>query len=525
MSEVTHFFDTICAKVQEKNQLGFGISSPHAKVLDAAVKGFEAAVVKTGVIPSEWDHKSSIGKGNLASVVWVVFLPPGQTAQDGIYISCCFGKSGNGLVAGCAISNTSKAKYHYVPTVERKTPVVDVDGTRPGTHYNNGYVNPQEFLVSGFDEDVFLKHLKDSVAKCKECLNMHATTHEMPSLSLKSHEKLQVITYGAPGTGKSWNIERVVETSPDRVIRTTFHPDCDYSTFVGAYKPTMRGEAIGYKFVAQAFTKAYVQAWQLQAAAIQTGEELAEPVYLVIEEINRGNCAQVFGDIFQLLDRENGYSKYPIKADEDLRRYLADVFAGLNFGPKFAKVQTGEDLVLPNNLCVWATMNTFDQSLFPMDSAFKRRWDWKYVPICEGLDKDTKQPLGWKIKLSDGEVDWWEFLVAINKVVKGVTNSADKQMGYFFVRAKDSVIDAEMFVNKVAFYLWNDVFKDCELDGEAFKIIRADGEVDVLAFQDFFKEDGAVNEEVLKNFLTTLVPPPEAASGESGAEPAAGGEA
>ena len=114
MSEVTHFFDTICAKVQEKNQLGFGISSPHAKVLDAAVKGFEVAVVKTGVIPSEWDHKSSIGKGNLASVVWVVFLPPGQTAQDGIYISCCFGKSGNGLVAGCAISNTSKAKYHYV---------------------------------------------------------------------------------------------------------------------------------------------------------------------------------------------------------------------------------------------------------------------------------------------------------------------------------------------------------------------------------------------------------------------------
>jgi hypothetical protein len=337
---------------------------------------------------------------------------------------------------------------------------------------------------------------------------------------------LQQIYYGAPGTGKSWGVEEIVKASPDNVIRTTFHPDCDYSTFVGTYKPTMedllwkfidkgkeanvegldgrpaRERKIVYKFVDQAFTKAYVKAWKAQANAIQTGAEFADPIYLVIEEINRGNCAQVFGDIFQLLDRENGYSKYPIKADEDLRKHLAAVFAGVNFGPKFDKVQTGENLVLPNNLCILATMNTSDQSLFPMDSAFKRRWDWKYVPI-----KDAGKE--WKIKFSDCEVDWWKFLVAINKVVKNVTSSADKQMGYFFVKAKDSVIDAEMFVNKVAFYLWNDVFKDCELDGDAFKIERDEGEVDVLAFQDFFKEDGTINEKVLKNFLTTLVQQPE----------------
>ena len=163
-------------------------------------------------------------------------------------------------------------------------------------------------------------------------------------------------------------------------------------------------------------------------------------------------------------------------------------------------------------------MNTSDQSLFPMDSAFKRRWDWKYVPI-------KNANLGWEIVVGDCEVDWWKFLVEINKIVKGVTNSADKQLGYFFVKAKDSVIDAEMFVNKVAFYLWNDVFKDCELDGDAFKIEREGGEVDVLAFQDFFKEDGAINEEVLKNFLTKLVPQPETAPGESEAGPAADGEA
>jgi hypothetical protein len=175
-------------------------------------------------------------------------------------------------------------------------------------------------------------------------------------------------------------------------------------------------------------------------------------------------------------------------------------------------------LALPPNLYIWATMNTSDQSLFPIDSAFKRRWDWKYVPI-----KDAGK--GWKIKFGDCEVDWWKFLFAINKIVKGVTNSADKQLGYFFVKAKDSVIDAEMFVNKVAFYLWNDVFKDCELDGEAFKITREGGEVDVLAFQDFFKEDGTINEEVLKNFLTNLVPQPETAPVESEAGPAVDGEA
>lgn len=507
MENISTLFAAICDKVQEKNQLGFGISSPQAKELDAAIKGLESAIVQAGVIPSEWDHKSSIGKGNLASVMWVVFLPPGQTTQDGIYVSCCFGKSGNGLVAGCTISNTSKAKYHYVPTVERKNPVVDVDGTRPGTHYNNGYVNPQEFLSDGFDEDVFLNHLKDSVTKCKECLNMHPTTLSTPSLNLKSHEKLQVITYGAPGTGKSWSIEQVAKTCPERVIRTTFHPDCDYSTFVGAYKPTMKGGAIGYKFVAQAFTKAYVKAWQLQAAAIQSGAESAEVVYLVIEEINRGNCAQVFGDIFQLLDRKNGHSQYPINADEDLRQHLAEAFGGLNFGPQFAKVQTGEELVLPNNLCIWATMNTSDQSLFPMDSAFKRRWDWKYVPI-------KNANLGWEIKFGDCEIDWWKFLMKINKVVKSVTNSADKQLGYFFVKLNEgeTEISADLFVNKVAFYLWNDVFKDCELDGDAFKITREDGD-GVLAFEDFFKDDGTIKEAVLKNFLETLVPAEAPAQG------------
>ena len=360
-------------------------------------------------------------------------------------------------------------------------------------------------------------------------------------------DKLQLIIYGSPGTGKSHEVDKC--TNESNSIRVTFHPDTDYAAFVGAYKPAMdeleryaldatgkthkieaKEKSIVYSFVPQAFMKAYVEAWRRYTSVDLQGD--AKTYYLVIEEINRGNCAQIFGDLFQLLDRaDNGFSAYAITPDDDIQKFLGtdkdykladislseDIKKMTETGEKViataADIKAGKKLVLPPNLCIWATMNTSDQSLFPMDSAFKRRWDWKYVPI-----KDAGK--GWKIKFGDCEVDWWKFLVEINKIVKGVTNSADKQLGYFFVKAKDSVIDAEMFVNKVAFYLWNDVFKDCELDGEAFKIEREGGEVDVLAFQDFFKEaDGTINEEVLKNFLTKLVPQPEP---ENGAAPQSG---
>jgi len=366
-----------------------------------------------------------------------------------------------------------------------------------------------------------------------------------------AEECFQRITYGAPGTGKSWGIEELVKTIPDRVFRTTFHPDCDYSTFVGAYKPTMESvlrlaivgtqiekvtfgsgftdkekseleyeKKIVYKFVEQAFTKAYVKAWRAQAAAIEAGAESAEAVYLVIEEINRGNCAQVFGDIFQLLDRENGYSKYPVKADEDLRRHLEEAFDGLNFGAKYAKVQTGEDLVLPNNLCIWATMNTSDQSLFPMDSAFKRRWDWEYVPIVEGADKTTGEKLGWEILVKDGEnvtrYDWWAFLEAVNDKIFQLTDSEDKKLGYFFAKPdgedRDShkgTISAKTFVGKVVFYLWNDVYKDYGIaeifKGEQNGETAEDKKVKGVAYQAFYAKDGkSVNVTTLKNFFKAV---------------------
>ena len=374
----------------------------------------------------------------------------------------------------------------------------------------------------------------------------------------KNSLPLQQIFYGAPGTGKSHKVNKEIQnTSNALIFRTTFHPDSDYSTFVGAYKPTMKsadrlysadelidklseiktlghtypchkfaakywyslkglsaadikrivvacdfpesmtvevgkGIAIGeemakhvqndkivYSFVPQAFLKAYVAAWQ----------NPEQPVFLVIEEINRGNCAQIFGDIFQLLDRKDGVSEYPIKADQDIRDYLAKEFAGYDLE---ANILSGEELVLPANLHIWATMNTSDQSLFPIDSAFKRRWDWKYMPIHDAGEN-------WTIALSDVEYDWWDFVENINNVIGNMTSSEDKQLGYFFCKACNGKIDAEKFVNKVVFYLWNDVFKDYELSDKAFQ----DGE-GKLTFNKFYTPSGDANEATIKTLMENL---------------------
>lgn len=333
------------------------------------------------------------------------------------------------------------------------------------------------------------------------------------------------IFYGAPGTGKSHTIKDC--TKGKDIIRTTFHPDSDYSTFVGAYKPTTKEvklrdvsghvvledgkevveDKIVYEFVEQAFLQAYINAWTKYAEA-KDGEQPKEQ-YLIIEEINRGNCAQIFGDLFQLLDRNDaGFSDYPIKADNDMSKHLKRALENLEIRAKdsinglyseeyddvVAKVLAGKVLLLPNNLFIWATMNTSDQSLFPIDSAFKRRWEWNYIPI-------SNAEKGWVIEVNGNRYDWWAFLEKINGVVCDTTSSEDKKLGYFFAKADgNGVISAEKFVGKVAFYLWNDVFKDYGFDNEIFK--GDNGEP--IAFQKFFLADGKANEVMVEKFLRNL---------------------
>lgn len=296
---------------------------------------------------------------------------------------------------------------------------------------------------------------------------------------------LQQIFYGAPGTGKSYTIDKY--TTPDNSIRTTFHPDSDYSTFVGCYKPQKEGDKITYGFSSQAFTKAYVAAWKNTESAY----------YLVIEEINRGNCAQIFGDIFQLLDRDDdGCSKYMISPDDDLRKHLKLEF--YNYDIADPKVKSGEILKLPSNLHIWATMNTSDQSLFPIDSAFKRRWNWKYMPIKDAskeLEANGKKPF-FVIK---EEFKWWEFIEKINERILSATHSEDKQLGYWFAKGDDTgKIDVDTFVSKVVYYLWNDVFKD-------YGRSKHSPFVEGFHFHDFFDEKGDAIETKAIAFIESIL--------------------
>ena len=371
----------------------------------------------------------------------------------------------------------------------------------------------------------------------------------------------QVIYYGCPGSGKSRKVKDIVDSiNPDYVFRTTFHPDTDYSTFVGCYKPlgitpkkqsysieelisilvelkesgtsypmhkfaveyyfaleglsraekenittaagltsnyvTEMDKAIAagkhikrnekdsniiYRFSPQVFTNAYVKAW----------EDTSKPVYLIIEEINRGNCAQIFGDLFQLLDRdkETGKSEYPIKADKDLVAHIEKVLGAGHEG-----IKNGE-LCLPSNLIIYATMNTSDQSLFPMDSAFKRRWDWEYVPINYSKDIDSGK---FVIEIDEHtKYSWVEFLESVNDKIYDATNSEDKQMGNFFIKKS---IKANEFVNKVMFYLWNEVCKEEYGTLRNFFRKGKDGKTE-FKFTELFGDNQAT---ILKEFMTSL---------------------
>ena len=344
--------------------------------------------------------------------------------------------------------------------------------------------------------------------------------HKCENASENTVSPVQIIYFGSPGTGKSHEVATYLDKLIDNgklkkenIFRTTFHPDYDFASFVGTYKPMTNGDAIRYEFEPQVFTEAYVKAWK----------DTNEQVYLVIEEINRGNCAQIFGDLFQLLDRKNGFSEYPIKADASLRKYLEreDVLGNDSDGINDGKLK------LPANFNIIATMNTSDQSLFPMDSAFKRRWNWKYVPtkivesehkdrsltVCNP-DKDSDVLVNYnfksrKLKLDQYEYNWSAFLQKVNSKIFEVTRSDDKKLGFWFLKpqAQNSEdLSVSDFVSKVVFYLWSDVFKDVgPKASNPFTITDKDGKMTVMSFNQFFDENtGQENIGVIHTFMGNL---------------------
>lgn len=311
-----------------------------------------------------------------------------------------------------------------------------------------------------FNEDSILIIDEPKTKLDKTQYRINETQYESIS-SLNKHYYAQIF-YGAPGSGKSYKIDNITEKCKKTTI--TFHPDTDYTSFIGLYKPTMTQNKIEYKFIAQCFTKIYVEAWQNPDV----------PHFLIIEELNRGNCAQIFGDMFQLLDRHiDGYSEYTIDIDNDMAEHLESKLSGF---PLYKKIMSAlskvtEDefrytkIALPNNLFILATMNTSDQSLFPMDNAFKRRWNWKYVPI-DYIDAGQ-----FTIEIGENRYNWRQFLENVNPKIQDLTGSEDKQLGNRFVNPHNKIISFEQFRSKILFYLWHEIYKDESKTAETiFKI-------------------------------------------------------
>lgn len=273
------------------------------------------------------------------------------------------------------------------------------------------------------------------------------------------------IIFGAPGTGKSFTInqekgELIGKDNETDYERVTFHPDYSYSSFIGTYKPVPcidsdGKDAITYKYVPGPFMRMLVN-------ALKNGRtDNVKPFLLIIEEINRANVAAVFGDVFQLLDRnDKGVSEYPIEATEDMKKYFSDELGG---APEdYLKIR------IPNNLYIWATMNSADQGVFPMDTAFKRRWDFTYIGIDDN-DNDLREKtvvLGSKISQ---RVEWNKLRKAINNFLAKQKINEDKQLGPYFIARNIVVpesgneIDAKRFTDtfksKVIMYLFEDAAK------------------------------------------------------------------
>lgn len=271
------------------------------------------------------------------------------------------------------------------------------------------------------------------------------------------------IYFGAPGTGKSYTLNEQKKSllkNEDDYERVTFHPDYSYAHFVGTYKPVPDGKYITYAYVPGPFLRTFVKA----------RSNPYTPVLLVIEEINRANTAAVFGDVFQLLDRDkDGASEYPIHASEDIKKYLKGELGG--------ETEDYEIIRIPANMYIWATMNSTDQGVFPMDTAFKRRWDFIYRGIDEG---DNAEAFLKEITLGEAKnkrtIKWNDLRKAINNKLLEYNVNEDKLMGPYFIQPDISSNEfIRVFKNKVIMYLFEDAARQKRRDlfsgcGDAAKL-------------------------------------------------------
>jgi len=320
----------------------------------------------------------------------------------------------------------------------------------------------------------------------------------------------QKILFGCPGTGKSHKVETEITKGfgTENIINCVFHPEYSYGDFMGKLMPLSRGDKITYHYYAGHFMRALAQAYKNIKAAKEN--ESAAPVALVIDEINRGNTAAIFGSVLQLLDREgNGWSSYSITiSDMEHQSLLGNVLNTLNYdangnlaseiGCEELKFIDQKQIKLPPNLSIIGTMNTSDESIYYMDSAFKRRWDWEYVDI----QSDTKL----NTKLVDENTNWTDFVDKLNAFIKAQSGSIrkveDKQIGYWFIKAKSGdTITEDQIKNKLMFFLWDSVFQRDKKPLEKLLFDKESTEK-LVTFGDFAKQSDAFIEKI-KNYSSS----------------------
>ena len=310
------------------------------------------------------------------------------------------------------------------------------------------------------------------------------------------------IIFGAPGTGKSYKLNKDIEENQlkDSFERVTFHPNYTFSQFVGSYKPVSRikegsdEKEIRYEFVPGPFLRVLVDSLN--------DESNGTPHVLIIEEINRANPAVVFGDVFQLLDRdETGKSVYSINISEEIKEYLESQQISI------------QQLYIPSNMYIWATMNSADQGVYPMDSAFKRRWSFEYIDIDENQENIAEK----KIKLKSSKDDyktyrWNELRIEINKVLKKAKVNEDKLLGPFFLSKTELSKTGEEFDNifksKVLMYLYEDILKHKKIDLFVKEIKVSDEEIlQVNTLSDIMKayDNGKVFNFSIKEIDNTIL--------------------
>lgn len=407
---------------------------------------------------SRYDTYSVLDEATLNSVLG----NPVHTDQPTARIAPWFSFAGwGGLVIKQNVDNNG---FRYL--VEETVPQIDAILDKPYPYFETD------------DKDAWLRYYIGSAAEVSAEVNTVDGIRRNPDETIRLEHLTTVnfhtgyrspfarnrILFGAPGTGKSYTLNHEKDellADGGEYERVTFHPDYSYANFVGTYKPVPHKDsdgkdAITYSYVPGPFMRTYVKALQ------NSKTDTPKPFLLVIEEINRANVAVVFGDVFQLLDRgDNEVSEYPIQATEDIKKYLAspDVLGG---SPEdYAEIR------IPDNMFIWATMNSADQGVFPMDTAFKRRWDFTYL----GIDDSETGIIGKKVILGQGEyrriVEWNMLRKAINAELISYKVNEDKLMGPYFISKKNlpegEMFDPEAFIrifkNKVLMYLFDDAAK------------------------------------------------------------------